>query len=206
MLLRIARRHLSLLSGYHMHWLGLCTARRAFWQGLSLSQILIHTTQWLYMCTFTCIHTHAHTVEIGSAFVWCILKGLPHLLPDCGETAQCFQWSQPQGPCRAVWMPRGTATRRDTAGKVCWKPAKLCIQHPALQNITICRPYTIPPVNVQWSCTRFIDNFPNFFFFFSLLPYSYKARIGEKYTAAQKASIDLTQTLHQVAALYSACK
>lgn len=35
---------------------------------------------------------------------------------------------------------------------------------------------------------------------------SYKARVEEKYTAAQKASLDLTRTLYHVAALYSACK
>ena len=81
----------------------------------------------------------------------------------------------------------------------CWKSMlKICkmIVHPsrtsALQNIRICRPCTIPQ---YCKLTRF------FFAFFS-----YKARIRDKYTAAQKASLDLTKTLYQVAALYYACK
>ena len=47
-----------------------------------------------------------------------------------------------------------------------------------------------------------------FFLSLSLMYFSvsYKARIGDRYTAAQKASLDLTKTLYLVAALYYACK
>ena len=34
----------------------------------------------------------------------------------------------------------------------------------------------------------------------------YRTRVEEKYTAAQKESLDLSKTLYLVAALYCACK
>ena len=64
----------------------------------------------------------------------------------------------------------------------------------------ICRPCTISPSTLIFNDPAYNS------LSLSLAFFSYKIRIGDKYTAAQKASLDLTKTLYQVAALYYACK
>ena len=88
----------------------------------------------------------------------------------------------------------------------CWKSMlKICkkIVHPSRQHMRICRPCTI-----SYSTLTFNDLAHNSLSLSLSLShiFSYKVRIGDKYTAAQKASLDLTKTLYQVAALYYACK
>ena len=131
MLLRFARYHLSLLSGCCMHcltwpvhsWESLLTRfslhSLSLSLSLSLSQAFTHTAHGGHTRIQLHIHTHIHTVEVGSAFIRCVIQSLPHLLPDCGETTQCFQSAQPQGPCCSIWLPGGTTTGSDTLRKVC---------------------------------------------------------------------------------------